>query len=295
MIIAKLYGGLGNQMFQYATAKKMASLLDAELKLDITHFDKKELPNGLPYRSYDLDIFNNIKERIATPKEIGLFKNNSGTLLERGIRRIRNTVVPHTVVYEPHFHFYAELLNKKGHLYLEGYWQSEKYFKDIGTLIRKQFQLNVDLNTEGKELLQRIESTNAICLNVRRQEFASNPHVDQFIGLDYISNAIQLMSEKIASPTFFIFSDELTWCKSNLKIDHPHLFVEERLYGEKFKDCLFFMRSCKHYIIPNSTFGWWAAWLNENQDKIVIAPENWLKDKTKKTTDIFPESWIKLS
>lgn len=293
MIIVKLFGGVGNQMFQYATAKRVAQLNNSQLKLDISHYDNHVLPNGLPYRSYDLTMFN-IPEAIATKEEIDKFKDIPTSILSRGIRKIRNYINPHTVIYEPHFHFYPELLEKKGNIYLEGYWQSEKYFKYISKTIREQFQIFPDLNDEEQELLNKIKHTNAVCLNVRRQEFASNPHVDQFIGLEYIERGIQRMVEKINNPFFFIFSDELSWCKTNLKIQHPHLFVEERFYGEKFQKCLFFMIACKHYIIPNSTFAWWAAWLNDRPDKVVIAPQKWLKDQSKNTKDILPESWLKL-
>jgi hypothetical protein len=293
MIIVKLYGGLGNQMFQYATAKRLAHQNNSELKLDISHYDNLVLPNGLPYRSFDLPIFN-IKESIATTDEINLFKNNPNSFFKKIQRKIRNKIIPYTSIYEPHFHFFSELLYIKGNIYIDGYWQSEKYFKDIEDVIRKNFELEVTLTAEGLELLNKIKSTNAICLNIRRQEFASNVHVDQFIGLEYIDKAIQMILKKVDQPHFFIFSDELSWCKQHLKTNESYTFVEEHLYGEKFKDCLFFMTSCKHYIIPNSTFGWWAAWLNARPDKIVIAPDKWLKDKSKDTKDLLPESWIRL-
>lgn len=293
MIIVKLYGGIGNQMFQYAAAKRLALVNNTQLFLDITHYNKLVLPYGLPYRSFDLSIFN-MNYQIASEKEICFFKNAASSFQSRVVRKIKNIFSPTLVVTEPHFHFYPQLLMEKGSLYIDGYWQSEKYFKDIEDIINSEFQINLSLNEEELRLVEKIKATNSVCLNIRRQEFASNPLVDDFIGIEYFNKAVELIAQKVDSPHFFIISDELSWCKENLNLKYDHTFVEEHLFGEKYKNCLFYMTSCKHNIIPNSTFGWWGAWLNPNPNKIIIAPKSWLKDKTKNTKDILPDSWIKL-
>jgi hypothetical protein len=293
MIIAKLTGGIGNQMFQYAAGKRLAIRNNSELKLDITHYDNKVWPNGLPYRSMDLPIFN-IDLKFADKKEIARFKNTSPSLVDRVKKKVINFFDPHLEVIEPHFHFYPPLLDLKGNIYIDGYWQCEKYFKDIEDVIRKEFSIKTTLGSEGKALLDKIRSVNSVCLNVRRQEFASNRYINQFVGESYINKAVDLIARKVTDPHFFVFSDDLSWCKENIKLDHKTTFVEEHLYGEQFRDCLYFMTQCKHNIIPNSTFGWWGAWLNENVQKIVIAPDNWLNDPTRNTKDVIPESWIRL-
>jgi hypothetical protein len=293
MIITKLTGGIGNQMFQYATGRRLAIKNNAELKLDITHYDNHIMPDGLPYRSYDLPVFM-IDEKIATKREIELFKNTSQSYFKRGFKKIRNLVDPHIEIIEPYFHFNPGILDLKGSFYLDGYWQCEKYFIDIEDIVRKEFRIKTTITTEGEDLLQKIKSTNSVCLNVRRQEFATNRHVNQFVGKTYLDNAISLMAGKISDPHFYIVSDDLPWCKENIKLNYPHTFIEEHLYGDKFRDCLFFMTSCKHFIIPNSTFGWWAAWLSSNSEKIVIAPEKWLNDPKRNTKDVIPDKWIKI-
>jgi hypothetical protein len=291
MIIVKLFGGIGNQMFQYAAGRGLANRNSCELKIDISHFNNLVLPNGLPYRSFDLSIFH-IRADVASEKEIKLYGDEPHSIFKRGVKKIKNLIVPYVVLNEPHFHFYPEFMKAKGNIYIEGYWQSEKYFKEIEHEIRNDFIIKTTLNQEGNRLLKKIMSTNSICLNIRRKEFATNQYINQFVGLNYICDAVELMASKIENPHFFIFSDELAWVKQNVKISHNYTIVEENLYGDKFRDCLFLMTSCKHFVIPNSTFGWWGAWLGDNPNKIVIAPKQWFRDDSKSTSDLFPENWI---
>lgn len=293
MIITKLTGGIGNQMFQYAAGKRLAISNNTELKLDITHFENRIMPDGLPYRSYSLPILN-FHENIASQKEIDLFKNHPKSILKRGIKKIKNLYSPHIELLESHFHFIPEILNLKGSFYLDGYWQCEKYFRDIAGEIRKEFQIKTELTPEGEALVNEINSRNSICLNVRRQEFTNNNIINQFVGKKYLDDAVALMVNKISNPHFYIVSDDLAWCKENLNLNYPHAFIEEHLYGDQFRNCLFYMTCCKHFIIPNSTFGWWAAWLSNNKEKVVIAPTKWLNDPLRNTKDVIPESWIKI-
>ena len=293
MIIVKIFGGLGNQMFQYAAGKVLAVKNNTELKLDINHYKIKTLPHGLPYRTYDLSVLN-IEENIATDKEIALFKKESADFIKRNIRKAKNIIAPYKIIYEPHFHYYSELITMKGNIYMDGYWQSEMYFKDIENIIRKEFTIKTTLTNEANEMLGKINNTNSVCLNIRRQEFASNPYLNLFTGTEYIYKAVEYFNNKINNPHYFIFSDELDWVKENVKLTEPYTIVESNLYGDKFRDCLYLMSSCKHFIIPNSTFGWWAAWLNGDVDKLVVAPERWFSDDVRNTKDLIPEKWIRL-
>ncbi|HEX8517697.1 MAG TPA: alpha-1,2-fucosyltransferase [Bacteroidia bacterium] len=292
MVIVKLFGGLGNQMFQYAAGRSLSLRNNCPLKLDITHFDNKTLPNGLPYRSFDLSIFK-AQLNIATSKEIKKFFS-SDSLFAKAAKKIDHLFNDYKLIHEPYFHFYPDLLKVKGNVYLEGYWQSEKYFKEYEDIIRNDFNIDTTLGKEGEFLLKNIKDTNSVCLNIRRKEFASNKYINQFVGSEYIYNAIELMAKKVKDPHFYVFSDELDWVKSNIVIKYKHTIVEENLYGDRFRDCLLFMSSCKNFIIPNSTFGWWAAWLNNDPDKIVISPSDWLADKTKDTSDLILSEWIRL-
>jgi hypothetical protein len=293
MVVVKLFGGLGNQMFQYAAGRSLALRNNCILKLDISHFDNKILPNGLPYRSFDLPIFT-VPLNIATPREIKMFTDNETSLLSKAMKKLNSLFNDYKILREPHFHFYPDLLKQKGNLFLEGYWQSEKYFQEVEDVIRKDFTINTSLNTEGFLLLENIKSTNSVCLNIRRKEFASNKYINQFVGSKYIYDAVELMAEKLDNPHFYIFSDELEWVKNEISIKYQNTIVEENMYGDRYRDCLLLMSSCKHFIIPNSTFGWWAAWLNSDPDKIVISPSKWLSDTSKDTSDLIPAQWIRM-
>ena len=293
MIIAKIFGGLGNQMFQYAAGKSFAFKNNSELKLDINHYKIKTLPHGLPYRTYDLSIFK-IKEDIATDKEIARFKNDSTDFIKRNIRKAENMISPHKIIYEPYFHYYSGWNSMKGNIYIDGYWQSEKYFNDIEDVIRKEFEIKTTLTKEGNAMIEKIQDSNSICLNIRRQEFASNPHLNLFTGVEYIYKAVDYINNKVRNPHYFIFSDELDWVKQHVKLSQPFTIVENNLYGDKFRDCLYLMSSCKHFIIPNSTFGWWSAWLNPKAEKMVVAPQRWFSDDKRNTKDLIPEKWIRL-
>ncbi len=293
MIIVKLYGGIGNQMFQYATAKSLAIRNNSELKLDLTHYQIKVLPHGLPYRTYDLEILN-ITSNIASAEEMSLFKVINPNIVTKTINKIKNIIKPVYVIHEPYFHFYPKLLNLKGNIYLDGYWQTEKYFSEIKTVIKNEFQIKHTLNAGGFEMLDKIHNSESVCLNIRRKEFATNPHLNLFTGIEYILKSIEYMNNKLNNPHYFIFSDELDWVKANLPVNSNFTFVGNHLYGEKFKDCLYLMTNCKHFIIPNSSFGWWAAWLANNNNKIVVAPKKWFNDKSINTNDILPDNWIKI-
>ena len=291
MIIAKIHGGIGNQMFQYAAARRLAHYNNTELKLDIFHYDIKVLPAGLPYRTFDLSVFN-IQPVYATKKEIDLFKNTANALVAKLLNKIKNKITPHTMIYEPHYHFYPDLLTKKGNYYLDGYWQSEKYFSDIKDILQKEFIITTTLNDEGKALLERIKNENSVCLNIRRQDDGNRYSSDYFEK--YITDAMDLVASKVSNAHFFVVSDDLNWVRENVKFRYPHTIIEKHLYGDKFRDCLYMLINCKHFIIPNSSFGWWAAWLNTNPDKIVVAPDKWVLDPKVSTKDLIPASWVRL-
>ena len=136
-----------------------------------------------------------------------------------------------------------------------------------------------------------------VCLNVRRGDFVSNPLMNVehgVLGLDYYYGAINEIIQKEKDIHIYIFSDDIEWCSNNLKFDVPTTFVDHTYAGEKFSSYLLLMQTCRHFIIPNSTFGWWAAWLSNHSNKTVIAPKRWFNDASRNTKDILPNSWIKL-
>lgn len=299
-------GGMGNQMFQYSLARHLAYMNKTEFKMDLAFLLDRKPRKNFVFRNYDLSIFN-VKGNFATSEEVsGVIKNGgiylfkNGSYLVKIFKSARARFAIKTnkkYVNEPSHNFSPEILKLASDVYLEGYWQTEKYFKDIEKIIRSDFTFKKTLSDKGNILAEKIKNTNSIFINIRRADYVNNSKATEFhgvLGLDYYNKAIKYMLGKTENPLFLIFSDDIDWCKDNLKIDHQHIFVGYDYAGEKFSEYLELMSLCKHGIISNSTFAWWAAWLNSNKNKIIIAPKQWFVDSSINAGDICPNDWIRI-
>ena len=281
MIIVKIHGGLGNQLFQYSLGRYLAAKHRTILKLDISNYEKDHL------RSYGLGNFN-INAKVATAGEINKFTNNW--------EKIKNKFKPpykRSIIVSLDHEFDKKVLELKDEVYLYGHWPSEKYFKDIENIIRAEITLKKELSDEARQIEKNILSTSSISLHVRRGDYLNQKmsKIFKICGLDYYKGAIDKILETENHPTFFIFSDDIEWTKSNLKIKFPIVFVS----GQDIKNHeeLFLMSLCKHNIIANSSFSWWGAWLNRNHGKIIVAPKAWFVNNDKfNTNDLIPKTWI---
>ena len=293
MIIVQLNGGLGNQMFQYAAGRALSLIQKTELKLDVSFLlDRSPRQKGFVYRDFDLNIFN-LPVNFASKEELSLL--NKKILANKTIDRIVKKAIGKKITYfkEPHFHFYRKFFSLGANLYLDGYWQSEKYFKDHSQVIRQDFTFKNKPQGKTLDLLNKIKSENAVCVNVRRGDFITTP-LHGILDTGYYKTAENLINEKVSSPYFYVFSDDIGWCREHLTFSGPTNYVSHDFAGEKFQEYLQLMIQCKHFIIPNSSFGWWAAWLNNNPEKIVIAPKRWFNKGPKDTQDLIPETWIQI-
>jgi hypothetical protein len=289
MLIVKIHGGLGNQLFQYAFAKSLACKNNTDFKLDIHFFDNQAL------RSYNLCNFNVI-ENIASLNEISVFKQTKSSAFNFLKSKLFNTEAH--IVEEKSLEFNSVYFTRSTNAYLSGYWQSEKYFSDIKTQIQKEFTPKTAPSATNCALLDKIKSNNAISLHIRRGDFEMDKAVNKIHGtcsLAYYQNAADLVANKLIDPIFFIFSDDINWARYNLKLNYKLHFVDINDEHSAFED-LRLMYNCKHHIIANSTFSWWGAWLNTKPDKIVVAPVNWFNDAglNYQAKDIVPETWIRI-
>ena len=292
MVIVKLMGGLGNQMFQYAAGRALALKNNCQLKLDLSFLqDHENKPKDYVFRDYDLDIFN-LPVSIASIEEVKRFTKRS---LNRNVNRVLNKILGPKSSYfkQPHFHFVESFFTRTPPLYLDGYWQSEKFFTPFESAIRQDFSFRDPIPESSALLAHAILHSNAVCVNVRRGDFVVNK-MHGTVGIDYYKNADQLIRSKITGPSFYVFSDDVEWCSQNLQFYSPVKFISHSHAGRKFGTYLQLMSLCKHFIIPNSTFGWWAAWLNTNPDKIVFAPKKWFGAGDQDTKDIIPGDWYRL-
>lgn len=295
MIIVKLMGGLGNQMFQYATARHLAEKNKVPLKLDLSFLMDRTPRPEFTYRNYELGVFN-IKEDFATIKEVEDYTIKPRRKISKLIYTIKKIFNPSYHIKEKHYHFDSEVLNAPSNIYMDGYWQSEKYFKSSEFIIRSDFTLKNKAEGDILKLQNRIQSLNSVSIHIRRGDYISSKATNAFHGicsLEYYYNAINYIIEKVSDPYFFIFSDDMHWVKDNITINAPHSFVENKSEVPACED-MRLMSACKHHIIANSSFSWWAAWLNDDKHKIVVAPEKWFNDPEIDTRDLIPGAWIRI-
>lgn len=290
MIITKLSGGLGNQMFQYAVGQAIAKKNKAILKMDLSGYDNQ---TGMTPRQYELFLFN-IQENFSTPDDNKKIKGREpNNLFKKFLNKLHIKYYKPNYIKEKHFNFNPEILKLKDDIFLDGYWQTEKYFKDIEDIIRSEFTLKTEYSNLNPELIAKISSCNSVSMHIRRDDYITNQNTNEFHGiysLDYYKKAIDLIAEKFPNPIIFIFSDDLKWCEENIKIKYPIVFVK----GNKNYEDLIIMSKCQHNIIANSTFSWWGAWLNNNPNKIIIAPQKWFNNPNINYSDIIPSTWIKI-
>ena len=293
MIIVRLIGGLGNQLFQYAVGRYLAEKNESELKIDISEFKTYKL------HKYSLWAFN-IQENCASPNEVIALTVRKQGIAEGFLRRMlrRPAVLPNSYIREKNFSFEPDILNLQDGIYLEGYWQSQKYFLDIDSIIRKEFIVKTLQTGKNKELSDQISSCESVSYHVRRGDYVSNPDTNRVSGicsLDYYNLSVKYIAERVNNPSFFIFTDEPEWAHENVNLPYATIIVDWNNADKNYED-LRLMNQCKHNIIANSTFSWWAAWLNQNPDKIVIAPKRWFADEkmNSQTQNLIPEAWVRL-
>ena len=290
MIIVKLMGGLGNQMFQYALGRQLAYLNNVDFKLDMSEFEKYSL------RLYRLNNFN-IIEKIATKQEIKNLKRENNQYFKFFFDKF-DLLIPYykrSIVREQSFKFDPNILRIRKNVYLNGYWQSEKYFRDIGIIIRNEFTLRNPPDAVNQRFIDDITHHESVSIHIRRGDYVSDPTTNQTHGIiprEYYQRAIEKIEEQIDNPHYFIFSDDHQWVKNTFPPDSSVTCVTHNNFNSDHEDFRL-MSLCKHHIIANSSFSWWGAWLSFNPDKIVYAPQKWfgIDALNQFTSDLFPQTW----
>lgn len=287
MQIIKIIGGLGNQMFQYAYAKSLASR-GYNFKIDKSIFDKCVIHGGYGLDKYKVDL------PVANKNEIDIF--GPELLREKIKRKLR--IENKKIFREKTLLFDRRMLFPPKNSYIEGYFQTEKYFVQIREILLNQFVLNQNISNYSQEMEYRIRSANTpVSLHIRRGDYLSNPKAMKMHGscdLEYYIKAINLLEDKYENIIYFVFSDDIKWVRENLKIENS-VFVTSSKNRSPHED-MYLMSLCKHNIIANSSFSWWGAWLNQSSSKIVIAPQRWFANSKmqRQSIDIVPDNWIRL-
>ncbi len=301
MIIARLKGGLGNQMFIYALGRHLSIKNNTKLWLDATYLKLNNI------RHNELKYFNIPTKEIPIPFGLLILPRIFFKVVRILSKKLKRDSL-HPV--QKDYYFDKSVLEKNVFV-LDYYWLGEDYFKDIGNIIRKDFVLKDKPNKKNREMLEKINNSNSVCIHVRRGDLVKKERgkeAGRIYSSKYYRDAIKLIARKVKNPHFFVFSDGLQWAKNNLKTGFPTTYVGINSPREGYKD-LNLMKHCKHFILANSTFSWWAAWLSENKDKIITAPKPWFAplrkgEKPKNTKskwlyirdegDIVPKEWIRI-
>lgn len=288
MIVVRLQGGLGNQLFQFAAALALAKRRDTSVAFDFRFLagTKKETTP----RSFELHLFNIPEGTASTIDKLafGMINIPFISILASITQKIFSAKFysEQSLLFDP---LLFKITGK--HIYLKGYFQSERYFKEVKNEI-----LNMLPSVTRTVISEKIKLSNSVSLHIRRGDYASVERINKVHGLlslQYYYSAVQYMIEQLGNVHVFIFSDDVEWVKENLMLQVDFSYVNN---NRDDNTDIILMSLCKHNIIANSSFSWWGAWFNSNPKKIVIAPKRWFLDDEfqNQSHDIVPEGWIRM-
>ncbi len=290
MIVTKLVGGLGNQMFQYAAGLSLSLKNDTQVKIDNSWFATNNSITSP--RKYELDCFT-LKPVFITPEQY-MTDSNLHTNLGAKLKNLVHKPTTFSNFKEEGLRYANSFEKLPDNTVLDGYWQSELYFAEHRAAILEAFGFKKAPVGNNATLAKKIKDSTAVSLHVRRGDYASHAQTNSvhgLMGLGYYKAAIDYITGQIENVHFFVFSDEPEWCMENLPIEHAHTYVSGNTEG-----CydMQLMTMCDHHIIANSSFSWWGAWLNPKESKRVIAPKQWFNDSSMDSSDIVPINWTRI-
>jgi hypothetical protein len=284
MIITRLIGGLGNQLFQYAAGRRLAHQHGVPLKLDITAFETYKL------HAYSLRNFK-LNATIATTQDLKPYRRTFAGRVSCRLQRYLPVRWRRWIV-EPHVHFAPEILEAGDDVYLEGHWQAERYFCDIASLLREEILVTSPLSGRDAEVAGCIESTVSVAMHVRRGDYVTNA-THGLCSMDYYTEGMRRVREREPNARFFVFSDDAPWAADAFSKNEAVTVVGHNGAEKNYEDFRL-MSMCRHHIIANSTFSWWAAWLAAQPGKMVIAPRTWFATDIVDASDVVPKSWMRI-
>lgn len=292
MVFVKVRGGLGNQMFQFAAGIALSRRLERPVIFDTSWY--RRTPSAVKPRVFGLGsfacgrtvVFDRFRARLQSVR-----------ILSKASRKLLGRDIPALYVRATDtngFFFQEERLRRAWFVELDGYWQGEHYFVGSENMIRASFVPASDMSQEAVKVTQTINACEAVGVHVRRDDYVSNPSASRRYGScsqDYYTRAVELIKAAVEHPRFFVFSDDPPWVRTQLELDGPTVVVSGQ-GGLTDHEELWLMSRCKHFIIANSTFSWWAAWLSTYERKSVVAPRKWFADNEQASRRILPAAWM---
>lgn len=278
MIVIELKGGIGNQMFQYAFGKFLSLKYNRPLLLNTSFYT-----SGRSDRTFDLEIF-----------RIEEYMNAEDVIFNHQWRRDEITFISeNSYCFDAtnHQHLESDEIYKKL-VFVKGYWQSYKYFAPIDDLIKKQFIFKKGLSGIWKNAASEIVNSNSVMIHVRRGDYLQKLDYHGVVSENYIDDGINYCKNNLAAARFYVFSDDIPWCREKLSRYENIRFMDERFYGENNLPYLQLMCQCKHFILANSSYSWWAAWLGRSKNSIIIYPRKWFAAEHLVINDLTPPDWL---
>jgi hypothetical protein len=296
MICVRLKGGLGNQMFQYATALALAEKNRTGVLLDLTLLQDTSPVKDMVYREFELAPFC-LEQNLALENDIHVFHPPDNSILKRINNRLRRILSPPPVFIEQGHGYDASLMELPDPYCIVGSFQTEKYFLTIREKVLKAFSFRTPFDQQTETFALKLKSMNALCVHVRRGDYVSNPLFNRILGAlspDYYSESLNRLGQIRKIDEVFVFSDDIDWCRQNLKFDKKTTFVSKEIVPDNHHVHLYLMSQCSDFIISNSTFAWWAAWLSVCPGKEVFGPAKWFADGSRNSDDILCTGWQKI-
>jgi hypothetical protein len=289
MIVSQLKGGLGNQMFQYAAGKSLALRTRTSLALDLSFLEQNKF--NVTNRQFALGEFN-IRAQLGGIELRNGFNFNANKFVLK-FRATFPSFFDTSVFNESRLSRRNSFFDLKENTYLSGYWQDSFYFRAIRNELMVDFQLKHESESFTR-VSAEIKNSNSIGLHIRRGDYVTLKSASDFHGilpLEYYKNAVHKITQVVPHPNYFVFSDDVEWCEANLDF-LPGFKMVSKYKGLSMQEELMAMSKCKHNIIANSSYSWWASWLNENPNKIVIAPQYWYTKTKTQNVSLLEPNWI---
>lgn len=289
MIIVKIQGGLGNQMFEYSVAKWLESS-GKNVKLDISHYDTIfKGKSDVTHNGYELAELFSLSIPYASRKEAERLGDISRKPLQRIRRNIEGKKATHYTSnrFQGRRWYYPELAEIENG-YLDGAWCSFKYAEHCEDIIRKEFVFNGKLEGKNKEVAEDMVKSEAVSIHIRHGDYLKLQDIYNILEPEYYFNGIKYIKKHVKNPVFYCFSDDIEWCRNVFGTQVK--YIDWNVGKNSYID-MQLMSLCKHNILANSTFSMWGAWLNNNKKKIIIRPKRVLKKMEDEYKDMFPESW----